>query len=71
MAKSYIDLKLKLVNMDDGEEHKIDLSGSKDMEKEMWALICVVNNMDSYDCGKYTTHQDKKGKALYIRKVRH
>ena len=47
MAKSYIDLKLKLVKMNDGEEHKIDLSKSKNFEKEMWAHICIVNNMDS------------------------
>ncbi len=71
MAKSHIDLKLTLVKMDDGEEHRIDLSGSKNLKKDMWSHICIVNNMDSYDCGKYTTHQAKKEKALYVRKVRH
>jgi hypothetical protein len=41
------------------------------MGADMWKVISVVNNMDSYDCGKYTTHQDRKNKALYINKVRH
>lgn len=71
IQNSYIDLKLDLVKMDDGEELKLDFSKSKDINGEMWRVISVVNNMESYDCGKYTTHQDKKNMALYINKVRH
>jgi hypothetical protein len=71
MNKNHIDLKLELVNMEDGEEKRIGFSKSKDMNGEMWRIISVVNNMDSYDCGKYTTHQDRKNKALYINKARH
>ena len=71
MDRSHIDLKLALVKLDDGEEHRIDLSKAKDFEKEAWAHICIINNMDGYDCGKYTTHKANGEKALYVRKVRH
>ncbi len=67
----HIDTKLALIKMDDGEELPMDFSRAKNPVGEMWKVVAMVNNMESYDMGKYRTHQVKEQGMLYITKICH